>query len=73
MPSARQKNSLLAVGKNLAQLPDKDESGSSIGAGLVSSSVSSMAGFSVHSYALSDIAGIINHFLHMSRKSGLVK
>jgi len=25
MPSARQKNSLLAVGKNLAQLPDKDE------------------------------------------------
>ena len=27
MPSARQKNSLLAVGKNLAQLPDRDESG----------------------------------------------
>ena len=57
MPAARQKNSLLAVGKNLAQLPDKDESGSSMGAGLVSSSVSSLAGYSVHSYALSDIAG----------------
>ena len=29
MPATRQKNSLLAVGKNLAQLPDRDEAGES--------------------------------------------
>ena len=34
MPSTRQKNSLLALGKNLAQLPDRDEGGDAVRAAL---------------------------------------
>lgn len=48
MPSARQKNSLLAVGKNLAQLPDKDESAA--GSSSAYALAASAAGISGMSY-----------------------